>query len=99
MTGRLSIDHSRCSGCRSKGCVDACAAKILKLEAGKPILAVSEEEARRGKCTECLACEIYCTFHEQKAMVIELPIPGLKEYREKIIKKEKARKSGGEGIP
>jgi len=99
MTGRLSIDHSRCSGCRSKGCVEACAAKILKLEAGKPILAVSEEEARRGKCTECLACEIFCTFHEQKAMVIELPIPGLKEYREKIIKKEKARKSGGEGIP
>ena len=99
MTGRLSIDHSRCSGCRSKGCVEACTAKILKLEAGKPILAVPGEEARRGKCTECLACEIFCTFHEQKAMVIELPIPGLKEYRKKIIMKEKARKSGGEGIP
>jgi len=85
ITGRLAIDHSRCVGCRTKGCVEACAPKILKLEAGLPVLAIAPEEAKKGKCTECLACEIYCTFHEQEAIVLSLPIPGLKEYRERIL--------------
>jgi succinyl-CoA synthetase beta subunit len=84
VTGRLSFDHSKCPGCRTKGCVPACAPKILKLEDGKPVLAVSVEDARKGKCTECLACEIFCKFHERDAIVVHLPIPGLKEYREKI---------------
>ncbi|MDH7511945.1 MAG: acetate--CoA ligase family protein [Clostridiales bacterium] len=85
LTGRLSIDHGKCAACKTKGCIEACAAKILKLEEGKPVLAMPVEDVRRGKCTECLACEIFCTFHEQDAIVIHLPIPGLKEYREKII--------------
>ncbi|MGQ9673668.1 MAG: ATP-grasp domain-containing protein [Candidatus Aminicenantales bacterium] len=85
LTGRLIIDHGKCSACRTKGCVEACAARILKLEDGKPILALPAEEARRGKCTECLACEIFCTFHEQNAIFIHLPIPGLMEYRQKIM--------------
>jgi len=84
-TGRLSIDHSRCAGCRTRGCVDACAPKILKLEDGRPVLAIAPEDARKGKCTECLACEIFCQFHEREAIVISLPIPGLKEYRERIV--------------
>lgn len=84
-TGQLFIDHRKCAGCRSKGCVDVCAPKILKLDEGKPILSISREEAKRGKCTECLACEIFCLFHEQEAIVIHLPIPGLKEYRDRII--------------
>jgi hypothetical protein len=50
-------------------------------------LAVSADEAKKGKCTECLACEIYCRFHEKDAISIILPIPGLREYRDKIIKK------------
>jgi succinyl-CoA synthetase beta subunit len=85
VTGRLSIDHSKCPGCKTKGCVPACAPKILKLEDGKPVLAVSVEEAKKGKCTECLACEIFCKFHELDAIVVHLPIPGLKEYRAKIV--------------
>ncbi len=85
LTGRLSIDHEKCAACKTKGCVEACTAKILKVEDGKPVLAVPVEDVRRGKCTECLACEIFCTFHEQNAIVIHLPIPGLREYREKII--------------
>ena len=86
LTGRLSIDHQKCPACRTKGCVGACAPKILKLEAEKPVLAIPAEDARKGKCTECLACEIFCTYHEQKAIFIHLPIPGLKEYREKILR-------------
>jgi succinyl-CoA synthetase beta subunit len=85
LTGRISIDQQKCASCRTKGCIEACMYKVLKLEAGKPVLAIPAEEAKRGKCTECLACEIFCAFHEQDAIVIHLPIPGLKEYREKII--------------
>jgi succinyl-CoA synthetase beta subunit len=83
-TGRVFIDHSRCANCRSRGCVPACKPDILKLSEGKPVLSISEEDAKKGKCTECLACEIFCKFHEQDAITIHLPIPGLKEYRNKI---------------
>ncbi len=86
LTGKVYIDHKKCAGCLTKGCIQACTAQILRLDEGKPILAVSREEAMKGKCTECLACEIHCTFHEQAALYIHLPILGLKEYRNKIIK-------------
>jgi succinyl-CoA synthetase beta subunit len=85
MTGSLHIDFSKCMACGTHGCVEACAPNILKLEEGRPVLAVQPEEARKGKCTECLACEIFCRFHEQNAITIRLPIPGLKEYREQIL--------------
>ena len=83
-TGKVNCDHRKCTNCQSHGCVSACKPAILKLADGKPVLAVSEEEAKKGKCTECLACEIFCKFHEQDAITIHLPIPGLKEYRENI---------------
>jgi succinyl-CoA synthetase beta subunit len=86
-TGKILIDHTKCTRCRTKGCVEVCKAEILKLDQGKPILAISENDAKKGKCTECLACEIFCKFHEQDAIIIHLPIPGLKEYREEILKK------------
>lgn len=85
-TGKIFIDHVRCEQCVTKGCIEACEPQILKLEKGKPVLAISNEEAKKGKCTECLACEIFCRFHEQDAISIYLPIPGLKDYREGIIK-------------
>lgn len=88
-TGKLFIDHKKCAQCKTKGCIEACTYEVLKLEKDKPVLTISAEEARKGKCTECLACEIFCTFHEQDAIVIHLPIPGLKEYREKIIQQNK----------
>ncbi len=83
-TGRLTIDQARCASCTSKGCVGACSPGILKLEKGRPVLAVTAEEARKGKCTECLACEIFCRYHEQAAILIRLPIPGLDEYRKSL---------------
>ena len=84
LTGKLAIDQAKCASCGTKGCVEACAPKILKLEDGKPVLAISREEAGKGKCTECLACEIFCKYHERDAITIVLPIPGLKEYRDRI---------------
>jgi len=82
MTGKLFISREKCARCRTKGCVPACHSKILKLEDGAPVLAIPPEDARKGKCTECLACEIFCRFHELDAILIHLPIPGLAEYRE-----------------
>ena len=85
----IAVDHSRCADCLTRGCVDACSPRILKLEEGKPVLAVDPVDAGKGKCTECLACEIYCKFQERDAIVIHLPIPGLKEYRDRIIRWQK----------
>jgi succinyl-CoA synthetase beta subunit len=79
ITGKLMIDHAKCSGCAGKPCIEACGPKILKIEQGRPILAISPEDARRGKCTECLACELECEFHGEGAIHMDLPIPGLDE--------------------
>jgi succinyl-CoA synthetase beta subunit len=87
-TGEIRIHQEKCMNCSTKGCIEACAQNILKLEQQKPVLAISREEAEKGKCTECLACEIFCTFHEQDAIFIHLPVEGLKEYREKVIRKK-----------
>jgi len=84
LTGSIAINHERCRKCSSKACLAACAPGILKLEDDCPVLAVPAEEARRGKCTECLACEIQCRFHERAAIFIQLPIPGLDEYRKSL---------------
>lgn len=88
VTGKIYFDHQKCLSCKTHGCVPACKAGILKLNGGKPMLSVSVEEAKKGKCTECLACELFCRFHEQDAIIIHLPIPGLKEYRDKIKRPE-----------
>jgi len=77
LTGTLYIQHERCDACAEKPCVNACAAGILKFDAGRPTLSISSEEAKRGRCTECLACELACEFHGNKAIFIHLPIPGL----------------------
>jgi succinyl-CoA synthetase beta subunit len=86
LTGKVFIEHERCGKCKTKGCVEECIYGVLKLDDGKPVLSMDAEEVRKGRCTECLACEIFCQFHEQKAIYIYLPILGLKEYRENLIK-------------
>ncbi len=70
--------------CESKVCIEKCVPEILKLEKDVPVLAISNEEAKAGKCIECLACEIECIFHGNKGAYIDLPIAGLEEYRKKV---------------
>jgi succinyl-CoA synthetase beta subunit len=79
LTGMLYIRHEKCESCAEKPCVDSCSAGILKFDGGKPVLTIAPEEAKRGRCTECLACELACEFHGNKAIFIDLPIPGLGE--------------------
>jgi len=80
LTGSLLIDHEKCRLCASKLCVEACGSKVLRFEGTLPVLAIPEQEARKGKCTECLACELECQFHGNQALHLDLPIPGLESF-------------------
>ena len=84
MTGRVIFDHLQCLNCETKVCIEVCTPEILKLEKDKPVLAITEDEAAKGKCTECLACELECYFHGNKGCYVELPIEGLSNYRNKM---------------
>jgi succinyl-CoA synthetase beta subunit len=78
--GTVSFDHARCDDCESKVCVAECVPKILSLESGRPVLNISRQEAARGRCSECLACEVECWARGNRGAKITLPIPGLEEY-------------------
>jgi succinyl-CoA synthetase beta subunit len=80
-TGRIDFDHALCLECESKACIEGCVPSILELSDGRPVLNIDEERAKKGGCTECLACELECFFRGKRAVRIELPIPGLEEYR------------------
>lgn len=75
--GTITYDHARCLTCESKACVESCVPKILSLDGEVPVLNITREEAKRGGCIECLACEVECYFRGNKGALITLPIPGL----------------------
>lgn len=77
--GTITFDHAVCRHCESKACIDSCAPQILSLENDVPVLNISFEEAKRGGCIECLACEVECHFRGSGGGVIQLPIPGFDE--------------------
>lgn len=78
MTGQVQFDHDLCARCENKVCIVDCVPQILMLnDEGLPVLNITPEEAKKGKCTECLACEVECFFHGNKGGYIDLPIPGL----------------------
>lgn len=86
-TGTVGYDHAICDTCESKVCVKTCVRQILKLENGRPVLNVSREDAKRGRCVECLACEVECHFEGAGGGYVDLPIPGLEEYRRGLLKR------------
>jgi succinyl-CoA synthetase beta subunit len=82
--GTVTFDHALCAVCESKVCVEACARKILSLnDEGLPVLNITAEEAKKGRCVECLACDVDCYFRGNKGGYVDLPIPGLDAYRER----------------
>jgi hypothetical protein len=84
-TIRIIVDESKCAGCASHVCVQACrkyARGILTMTDGKPALG-GDAEFGKLRGTECLACEYECWFRGNGAISIEAPIPGLDEYRRK----------------
>ncbi len=82
--GIVTLDHARCATCETKVCIPTCARGILSLnDAALPVLNITPEEAKKGRCVECLACDIECYFHGNQGGFVELPIEGLDEYRQK----------------
>jgi succinyl-CoA synthetase beta subunit len=77
--GKVILDHAACAACESKVCIETCVPGILSLEEGVPVLNITEEEAQKGRCIECLACEIECFFEGNRGGQVVLPIPGLTE--------------------
>lgn len=80
--GTVIYDHALCMDCKSKICVETCVPGILSLEDEVPVLNITREEAKKGGCIECLACEVECYFEGNKGGEVRLPIPGLEAYRE-----------------
>lgn len=79
--GTITYDHAVCATCESKVCIEECARQILSPnDEGLPVLNISAEEAKKGRCVECLACEVDCFFKGAGGGKIELPIPGLDAY-------------------
>jgi succinyl-CoA synthetase beta subunit len=80
--GTVTYDHAICANCKSKVCVEECVPQILTLnEQGCPELNIAPEEAQKGRCIECLACDVACYFQGAGGGYVDLPIPGLEEYR------------------
>jgi succinyl-CoA synthetase beta subunit len=77
-TGEITYDHSVFENIDAAPIVEACPVKILKLDERRlPVLAITREEAERGKCIECLACEFASWEHETGGVKIDLPIEGI----------------------
>ena len=77
-TGVISFDYSQLNESSAEKIVESCPQKILKWdENDKPILAIEREEAERGKCSECLACEFASLDLGLNAVKIEFPIEDL----------------------
>jgi len=83
MTGSVRFDHAICAKCENKICVENCTREILSLEDGVPVLNISKEDAKKGKCGECLACEVDCAYYGAGGGYVHLPIEGLDDYRKK----------------
>jgi hypothetical protein len=80
--GTVTYDHAICATCESKVCVKECVPQILTLnEEGCPVLNITPEEAKKGRCIECLACDVTCYFDGAGGGYVELPIPGLDDER------------------
>jgi len=75
--GTFLFDHAACRKCDTHICIDTCVPEILSLKDNLPVLNISAEDARKGGCIECLACQVECYFGGNQGGYVELPIPGL----------------------
>ncbi len=76
--GTVRYDHAICATCESKVCIQACGMNILSLnDEGCPVLNITQEQAKKGRCSECLGCEVDCLLYGAGGGYVHLPIPGL----------------------
>ena len=53
---------------------------VLELKDNLPALRVTQEEAARGGCIECLACELACMTDGVGGIAFSLPMPDLDKH-------------------
>ena len=76
--GMVTFDYAICATCESKVCIQACGRQILELnDDGCPILNVTPDAAKKGRCSECLGCDVDCLLYGAGGGHVELPISGL----------------------
>ncbi len=79
--GTVSFDLDTCEKCPTKACVTACNAPnlacVLELKDDVPALRVTPEQAAKGGCIECLACELACDTDGVGGITFALPMPEL----------------------
>jgi len=73
--GRVWIDHAAC-GAATTQLVIQHSGGLLREQGGKPVLAISEEEAA-GKDSELIACETECRRAGKPILFVDLPIQEL----------------------
>jgi hypothetical protein len=82
--GTVAFDLDTCASCPTTACVTACNAPnlacVLELKDNLPALRVTQEEAARGACIECLACELACDTDGIGGITFSLPMPELDAY-------------------
>ncbi len=77
-TGTISFDYNSLDKTSATKIIESCPQKILKSdENNMPVLAIEREEAERGKCSECLACEFASLDLGLNAVKIDFPIVGI----------------------
>ncbi|MBN1967617.1 MAG: hypothetical protein JW910_23375, partial [Anaerolineae bacterium] len=94
--GTVILDHARCRDCASKVCVETCAPQILSLDDDVPVLNITREQAQRGGCTECLACQVECYFAGNRGGTVDLPIAGLDAWRDQAWQQQAAEAANGD---
>jgi hypothetical protein len=93
---RITIDYDRCEPATKHSanpacgfaCVKACrlyGRNILKIEANRPVLAVTDSEEIKRLDNECLSCEYHCWKRGTDCIRIEVPLPGIEEYRKEVL--------------
>lgn len=73
--GVVYVDYDKCDDAANAILLEY-GKGIFKIENGKPVLAISEEEVA-GKDSELIACEVECRSRAQEAIYVSLPIAGL----------------------
>ena len=93
---KITIDYSHCEPATKNtsnptsgfACVKACrlyGRNILKIEGNKPVLAVTDPKEIERLDNECVSCEYQCWARGTNCIRIEIPLPGMEEYRREVL--------------
>ena len=80
----VCFDLTKCDECRTKACIEAdhlpFLGPVLELRDGRPALMWDKAEIKRGKCTDCVACELACQSSGNGGVTITYAMPKLDEF-------------------